>query len=302
MSTGFHLPSSGSSSSMEDKVDLLLKEILLAPDCNISHADDVDSSPAAEADQYLGKLDNTIQPGTSQSESSTEIDFNISFNNLHNASAQQLFQPDDHQVDLLNDLHNLQPNNPYHQPGNLWDDDYNLYGSQNSQSHLHKSLSSYELNASLGYLIGDPTLLPAADNSNLYRDSLSLRNNDQEQDGLFDHGKRFRTTKFINENPQASTGTSQSSPTLISKRDQQHIFGGSTNYNQKVNPYNGKVCTLCGSTKTPAWRRHPYDSTLVCNACGLYLKLHNKPREMKIVNGVVKTKRNKKPAPKRTLN
>ncbi|KAI3629975.1 hypothetical protein MIR68_011410 [Amoeboaphelidium protococcarum] len=301
MSTGFHLPSSGSS-SMEDKVDLLLKEILLAPDRNISHPDVVDFSPADEAVQYFGISDNNMaQPGTSQSESSTDIDFNISFNNLHKASA-QLFQPDDHQVDLPNDLHNLQPNNLYPQSGNFWDSDYDLHGAQNSQSHLHRSLSSYELNASLGYLVGDPTLLPAVDDSNIYRDSVSLKYNDQEFDGLFDYGKRLMKTKFVYENPQASIGTSQSSPTLIPKLDQQHILGRSTNNNQKVNPFNGKVCTLCGSTKTPAWRRHPYDSTLVCNACGLYLKLHNKPREMKIVNGVVKTKRNKKPAPRKPLN
>ncbi|SOV05413.1 uncharacterized protein UDID_18414 [Ustilago sp. UG-2017a] len=36
-------------------------------------------------------------------------------------------------------------------------------------------------------------------------------------------------------------------------------------------------CTNCGDTSTPLWRRDPND-LLLCNACGLYLKLHKTPR------------------------
>ncbi|KAI9490518.1 GATA-4 zinc-finger transcription factor, partial [Zychaea mexicana] len=36
-------------------------------------------------------------------------------------------------------------------------------------------------------------------------------------------------------------------------------------------------CTNCGATSTPLWRRSPEDE-LLCNACGLYQKLHNAPR------------------------
>ncbi|ORY57121.1 GATA zinc finger-domain-containing protein, partial [Leucosporidium creatinivorum] len=36
-------------------------------------------------------------------------------------------------------------------------------------------------------------------------------------------------------------------------------------------------CTHCGSVTTPLWRRGP-DDELLCNACGLYQKLHQKPR------------------------
>ncbi|KAI8394037.1 uncharacterized protein BYT42DRAFT_609796 [Radiomyces spectabilis] len=37
------------------------------------------------------------------------------------------------------------------------------------------------------------------------------------------------------------------------------------------------VCSNCGATSTPLWRRSA-DDDLLCNACGLYQKLHNAPR------------------------
>ncbi|KAI9483151.1 MAG: hypothetical protein EXX96DRAFT_594051 [Benjaminiella poitrasii] len=37
------------------------------------------------------------------------------------------------------------------------------------------------------------------------------------------------------------------------------------------------VCSNCQTTSTPLWRRSAKDE-LLCNACGLYLKLHNTPR------------------------
>ncbi|KAI8388351.1 uncharacterized protein BYT42DRAFT_559803 [Radiomyces spectabilis] len=44
-------------------------------------------------------------------------------------------------------------------------------------------------------------------------------------------------------------------------------------------PSEGKnpICSNCGTSTTPLWRRSTEDE-LLCNACGLYLKLHNAPR------------------------
>ncbi|KAF2451630.1 hypothetical protein P171DRAFT_9600 [Karstenula rhodostoma CBS 690.94] len=39
----------------------------------------------------------------------------------------------------------------------------------------------------------------------------------------------------------------------------------------------GQVCSNCGTTKTPLWRRSPTGET-ICNACGLYQKARNQSR------------------------
>ncbi|EPR78761.1 GATA Zn-finger-containing transcription factor [Spraguea lophii 42_110] len=39
-----------------------------------------------------------------------------------------------------------------------------------------------------------------------------------------------------------------------------------------------RVCSNCVTTTTPSWRRSVDKKQLLCNACGLYQKLHHKPR------------------------
>ncbi|KAJ2742941.1 hypothetical protein GGI20_004122 [Coemansia sp. BCRC 34301] len=43
-----------------------------------------------------------------------------------------------------------------------------------------------------------------------------------------------------------------------------------------------KRCTNCMTATTPSWRRHPETQALLCNACGLYLRLHRKPRPITV--------------------
>ncbi|EGW32362.1 uncharacterized protein SPAPADRAFT_55830 [Spathaspora passalidarum NRRL Y-27907] len=43
----------------------------------------------------------------------------------------------------------------------------------------------------------------------------------------------------------------------------------------------GQQCSNCGTTKTPLWRRAP-DGSLICNACGLYLRSNNTHRPVNL--------------------
>lgn len=55
--------------------------------------------------------------------------------------------------------------------------------------------------------------------------------------------------------------------------------------NEKMNSFNfqvirktNRICENCGVTTSPSWRKSPCGKFILCNACGLYAKLHKKPR------------------------
>ncbi len=54
------------------------------------------------------------------------------------------------------------------------------------------------------------------------------------------------------------------------------------NSNKKKNKQ--RVCTNCQTTSTPSWRRGSNGKILLCNACGLYQKLHNRSRPFSITS------------------
>ncbi|KAK9718281.1 Sodium- and chloride-dependent GABA transporter 1 [Basidiobolus ranarum] len=54
-------------------------------------------------------------------------------------------------------------------------------------------------------------------------------------------------------------------------------------------------CSNCKTTTTPLWRRNPQGGQPLCNACGLFLKLHGIVRPLSLKTNVIK-KRNRNPA------
>ncbi|KAG0667463.1 hypothetical protein C6P45_005481 [Maudiozyma exigua] len=55
---------------------------------------------------------------------------------------------------------------------------------------------------------------------------------------------------------------------------------------------NETICTNCSTNKTPLWRRD-FDGNVLCNACGLFLKLHGTARPIKLKSDVIKTRNRK---------
>ncbi|KAK0944146.1 GATA type transcriptional activator of nitrogen-regulated proteins [Friedmanniomyces endolithicus] len=49
-------------------------------------------------------------------------------------------------------------------------------------------------------------------------------------------------------------------------------------------PPSGQMCSNCGTSKTPLWRRSPIGAT-ICNACGLYYKARNQMRPVGLRRG-----------------
>ena len=56
------------------------------------------------------------------------------------------------------------------------------------------------------------------------------------------------------------------------------------------------TCQNCTTSTTPLWRRDESGSVL-CNACGLFLKLHGRPRPISLKTDVIKSRNRVKTAP-----
>lgn len=52
---------------------------------------------------------------------------------------------------------------------------------------------------------------------------------------------------------------------------------------------NPPVCQNCGTSTTPLWRRNELGATL-CNACGLFLKLHGRARPQNLKTDTIKSR------------
>lgn len=92
----------------------------------------------------------------------------------------------------------------------------------------------------------------------------------------------------INTNIETSTNTDSSTNT------DNYSDNTNTNTNSITRETTEKTptqCTNCRTKTTPLWRRNP-EGELLCNACGLFLKLHGEVRPLKLKTNIIK-KRNR---------
>lgn len=85
--------------------------------------------------------------------------------------------------------------------------------------------------------------------------------------------------------------TSLEETPLNSKKDNNTVSSNNSSSSSNSSGASNTKCTNCSTTTTPLWRRNPEGQPL-CNACGLFLKLHGVVRPLSLKTDVIK-KRNR---------
>lgn len=96
--------------------------------------------------------------------------------------------------------------------------------------------------------------------------------------------------KYIDGNPPDHSQNNISNQ-YVPKRDDSINSSLSSN-TRKAASHSGSICFNCKTDTTPLWRRDEDGNTL-CNACGLFLKLHGTPRPINLKTSVIKPRNRK---------
>lgn len=98
-------------------------------------------------------------------------------------------------------------------------------------------------------------------------------------------------------NPSSSDSTRSGTPsnhnTAAMTATNPSQYAASSNQNSQTG--GPPVCQNCQTSTTPLWRRDESGSVL-CNACGLFLKLHGRPRPISLKTDVIKSRNRVKTA------
>lgn len=114
-----------------------------------------------------------------------------------------------------------------------------------------------------------------------------------QSDGINEVGYEYFDSQTIYSFPDSLELKSQTSDALVTFKVEQEKLNLTSLFTEpqtmKINKRRRIIypkireCSNCGIDNTPLWRQ-TLDKKIVCNACGLYLKQHNKPRPRKCRN------------------
>jgi len=124
----------------------------------------------------------------------------------------------------------------------------------------------------------------------------------QQFTSMQDVSRRPKTLSRVNSTPNTPKLSTTNTPQSLSMPGSPEPIspGVSANHSRRQSISNPKnlppqdgttTCTNCHTTNTPLWRRNPEGQPL-CNACGLFLKLHGVVRPLSLKTDVIK-KRNR---------
>lgn len=102
------------------------------------------------------------------------------------------------------------------------------------------------------------------------------------------HPKSNLTSSLSQQKHLLQSGSSNSDESDNNNNNNGNNNGNSTSFNDKPTE-----CHNCHTLKTPLWRKDPQGNTL-CNACGLFLKLHGTTRPLSLKTDVIKKRSSKR--------
>jgi GATA-binding protein len=112
--------------------------------------------------------------------------------------------------------------------------------------------------------------------------------NNKSKNGKKDASRTVSSGSAKNDNKKGSVGSAAS---IALKKTTEVNNGSKSDHASMATADPPTICSNCNTTKTPLWRRDPEGQPL-CNACGLFLKLHGVVRPLSLKTDVIK-KRNR---------
>ncbi|CCE73029.1 Piso0_000039 [Millerozyma farinosa CBS 7064] len=146
-----------------------------------------------------------------------------------------------------------------------------------------------------------PSSMPTNYFDSYHRNSSSntLVNNDSQNGNR--HNMAFKVNPTMNsfsENLEEKKFLKKSKSAKVKKKPSKL---GESFSNAKKDDNGSIACTNCGTRTTPLWRRNPQGQPL-CNACGLFLKLHGVVRPLSLKTDVIKKRQRNSGTSKKTIN